>query len=137
MESPDMAVVLRILGWVVVGIAAAVMAWALLWDRSGGRRRCPKCWYDMGATGSLRCPECGREAKSERALHRTKRRWWIALIGLIGVPAAYAMWSAPRVRSERVDRTDPNDSIDLVGQDARPGGCARDLEYRDASAMVR
>lgn len=72
--------------------ACALICWALFWDRSRGRRRCPKCWYDMAGVPGLKCPECGREAKGERALRRTRRRWrWAglgAVLGLIGIGGA-------------------------------------------------
>ena len=55
------------------GLVAA--AWAIFADRSRGRRRCPRCWYDMSRTEGRRCPECGREARREKRLFRTRRRW--------------------------------------------------------------
>src|SRR5436309_1091951 len=66
----------------VAGITAT--AFALFWDRSCGRKRCPKCWYDMsgarqGDNGWL-CPECGHTARVARKLGRTRRHWrWAAL----------------------------------------------------------
>lgn len=65
-------------------IVAAVLVWVgavmllqrgLWWDRGSGRRRCGGCWYDMEKVPGLRCPECGRAARSERGLHRARRRW--------------------------------------------------------------
>lgn len=79
-----------VLGWAGFGIGVVVAAWALLWDRARGRKRCPKCWYDLagakvGEVNALRCPECGRVVKRERELRRTRRRWrW-------GVPALVVM----------------------------------------------
>lgn len=54
------------LAWLVMGGGVVLLGRALLWDRARGRRRCPKCWYDMSGVDSLRCPECGREAMSVR-----------------------------------------------------------------------
>jgi hypothetical protein len=71
---------------VVLGTAGlALLAWALFWDRARGRKRCPKCWYDMqGAEaderGAFTCPECGRTIKRERKLRRTRRRWRWAML---------------------------------------------------------
>lgn len=77
------------------GIGFYLASWALLSDWLAGRckqRRCAKCWYDMSATAGLKCPECGREAKSEKGLHRSRRRWgwaFAATVLLIGGGAAW------------------------------------------------
>jgi len=80
--------------WLALGIAflaAAlfVLARFAIGDRARGRRRCPKCWYDMaGVIGA--CPECGRKIRSERELARTRRpRRWMAL-ALVLLSAALA-----------------------------------------------
>lgn len=73
--------------WVGAGVAGvlalAVLYVALLRDRSRGRRRCPKCWYDMSGVPGLRCPECGREARREKGLFRTRRRLGLAAAGVV------------------------------------------------------
>lgn len=74
-------------GWfggatIVGAIGLLLLAWALLWDRSKGRRRCPECWYDMSG-GGLTCPECGKTVKRERKLRRTRRRWRWAMLGFV------------------------------------------------------
>lgn len=74
----------------------ALLAWALLADRfrtrrlrrRGELRRCPRCWYDMSALPGLTCPECGRTARRERALARTRRPWRWAAVGLIALVAS-------------------------------------------------
>src|SRR5262245_11786416 len=80
------------LGWVLAMAGAALLFWALLWDRARGRRRCPKCWYSMAGVPGLKCPECGREARRESALLRTRRRWrWAApgiALSLVGTQVA-------------------------------------------------
>ena len=69
---------------------------SLLADRSRGRRRCRKCWYIMDGLDSLRCPECGWEAKRVRQLHRTRRRWrWFA-VSVILLIGAYACYLTPK-----------------------------------------
>ncbi len=66
----------------VIGLAVAL--WALFWDRSRGRKRCPKCWYDMSAAPGLCCSECGHTVRNEKGLCRTQRRWrWIALTAVM------------------------------------------------------
>lgn len=84
-------------GAALASLVGLVLLWrGLFGDPRRRERRCPKCWYDlrsgsMPAVGTgtgdadppLRpCPECGHLAKSERALHRARRRWWLILPGL-------------------------------------------------------
>ena len=72
----------------VIGLGGiALTIWALFAGRSRGRRRCPKCWYEMTGVEGLRCPECGREVKRERRLLRTRRRWRVALLGMLVIIA--------------------------------------------------
>jgi hypothetical protein len=67
-----------------LGLAAGLALVGFRFDPHLGRRRCPKCWYDLSATKSLLCPECGHEARSERGLYKTRRsRVTIALACLM------------------------------------------------------
>ncbi|MFT3684957.1 MAG: hypothetical protein QM783_08535 [Phycisphaerales bacterium] len=50
--------------------------------------RCPKCWYNMSGVTGLRCPECGREAKSAAALLKNRRRWLGGAISLFPLAGA-------------------------------------------------
>ena len=78
---PDWA--LNVLG-ILLGVAGgSLLVWALFWDRARGRRRCPRCWYSMEGTLGKKCPECGREARSDRALVRTRRRGGWAALGVV------------------------------------------------------
>ncbi len=52
-------------------LAAALLGF--LADRSHGRLRCPRCWYDMQGQPTLLCPECGTTARNQRDLQRTRR----------------------------------------------------------------
>ena len=85
-------------GSVVAVIGLVLFYLGVLGDRARGRRRCARCWYDMAGLETLRCPECGREAWSERALLRARWRWWLILPGLlllaIGAASAGAPWLA-------------------------------------------
>lgn len=85
------------LWWISGAVAGLLGLWllycSLLRDRSKGRRRCPKCWYDMSVADSLRCPECGNDAKREAGLLKTRRRWkglWLCMLvfltaGFLGI----------------------------------------------------
>jgi HEAT repeat protein len=79
--------------------AVSLAIWSYRGDRSRGRRRCPKCWYDM--TGlALKCPECGHDAKREQQLFRPcryRRRFALALLILA---ASYATWVGPSVKRD-------------------------------------
>ncbi len=99
------AMIWWVLGWAVSLAGAALALWALFRDRSRGRRRCPRCWYDLSATAGMKCPECGCEAKREKQLFRTRRRWGWAVVGAVlialgpmvgfGINAAiHGAWSA-------------------------------------------
>src|SRR4051812_21534781 len=81
-----------LIGWGITAGAAGLLLWALFWDRARGRRRCPRCWYDMAATPGLVCPECGGNARRERRLAKTRRRHRLAvlaaLLAAIGIAAA-------------------------------------------------
>jgi hypothetical protein len=90
--------------WALVALAALfllvggpILAWALLGDRARGRRRCPKCWYSLDAVAGLRCPECGRQARRERQLLKTRRRWRPAALGLALLLIAGGLALAPEV----------------------------------------
>lgn len=92
----DAGTIWLIAGWVLAVLGAAGIVAGMWWDRSKGRRRCPKCWYDMRGAGEAsrgspqRCPECGREVVHERSLRRTRRVW-----ALVGVSAALLLAAYP------------------------------------------
>lgn len=76
-------------GWMLASGGTALLIWALFLDRSRGRRRCPRCWYDMAGVPGLLCPECGRTVESEKRLGRTRRRWrWGAAALALGAAGA-------------------------------------------------
>lgn len=87
-------------GFVLGMIGLWLIYWLLLGDRAKGRKRCPKCWYDMPSADSLRCSECGNDAKGESDLLKTRRRWnglWLCLLVFLG--AGY-LWIQPRVKQD-------------------------------------
>src|ERR1051326_9025355 len=89
----------HLLGAALALAGAALLLWALLWDRSRGRRRCPRCWYDMAGVPGRKCPECGREAKLERRLFRTRRRWKWSVGALVILLTGAAVASVPGYRA--------------------------------------
>src|SRR5688572_6505237 len=80
---PWTAWVLLVGGALLALSGLTLLIWSLFWDRSKGRPRCPRCWYDMSAATGLVCSECGGAAKHEGQLHKTRRRWRLALVGLL------------------------------------------------------
>lgn len=86
-------------------IAAALLLWAMFSDRSRGRRRCPRCWYDMagappGPDGTYTCPECGRVARRERHLYRPRRRWRAVIAAALLAATAVGIEAVPRIRAD-------------------------------------
>ena len=62
-------------------------------------RSCPKCWYLLGGTTELRCPECGHLARSEHVVMRANRRRGSILLGLFFlIGSIYVVQQADRVR---------------------------------------
>ncbi len=80
----------------VIGLSLA--AWALLWDRSRGRRRCPRCWYDLSGTPGRVCSECGYRAKREKKLFKTRRHWRWVFVGILVLAVGYGASVTPRVK---------------------------------------
>jgi hypothetical protein len=90
--------------WLVGGVSGVVgvmvLYRALLADRSRGRPRCPRCFYDMSGIPGLICPECGKDARSPQALRRTRRQWRVALLGVVLTLTGGALGATPKVRRE-------------------------------------
>lgn len=61
--------------WLII---AVLTAWAWHGDGRTDLRRCPRCWYDLSATDSLTCSECGHAARREAELRRSRvSRGWV------------------------------------------------------------
>ncbi len=90
---------------VVLGLAlftGMLLIWAIIGDRSRGRLRCPRCWYDMEGIDTPQCPECGKAIKSDRHLRKARRmKWPFGLAGLCVGLVGYGL-----VNIERVKETD-------------------------------
>ncbi len=123
-------------------ILALAGAWllhrALFKDRSRGKRRCPKCWYDLTgipanvaptrsdpveAAGSeanaWTCPECGRITLREGQMLRTRRHWVPCFAGVIALALSYAAFKTPVVLKSDWTRFVPT-TILIVVADADP-----------------
>jgi hypothetical protein len=94
----------EIMAWFVGGLIAIILlgycGYALFGDRARGEPRCPKCTHPFGNLAGTRCPECGHEAKSKRALLKPRRHWGRATIGFILLVAVALI---VRVRSSGSD----------------------------------
>src|SRR5690606_21932594 len=82
------------------GGGVVLLSWSLWWDRPRGRKRCPKCWYDMSGAAGLVCPECGKDARRERRLLKTRRRRGWAVLAMVLLLAAYPVLKVPVVRRD-------------------------------------
>ncbi len=122
---------------VAIAVAGAVVAGvALFRDPGRGRRRCPKCWYRLTVLGSLKCPECGFQAVYEGRLHWTRRRWRVALVGLVAVIGGGLVGIAPGSWWPLARRITP--TAILLGLDD-PGerwGIARELDERASEGRL-
>lgn len=94
-----MSSVFHIVGIVLAVLAAIGLLIAVYADRSKGRRRCPRCWFDMSATRSLLCPECGRTHKHEGRMYLTRRHWRWAVLFVVLLAGGRAVYEVPRIRA--------------------------------------
>src|SRR5512134_3701851 len=82
--------------WAVLVLFAALtmllLYLGLFQDRSRGRPRCPKCWYNMTGAPSLVCPECGHDARHERRLYRTRRQRWALVCAVLTAGGCGYQW---------------------------------------------
>lgn|GEM_PF-5333407 len=90
------------LTWLLLVVGLIGLSWAMLWDRSRGRKRCPKCWYGLDgvpdADGGITCPECGKLTSKPRKLSKTRRRWALALLPVLLLLGSFASYWYPQVR---------------------------------------
>lgn len=140
--------------WTLLGIGVAAFAIGLFWDRARGRRRCPKCWYDMtgvpravgdGAAAYV-CPECGHGVTGERGLFKTRRRWVLIAVGLVFAAGSHAVYLRPFVRERGwpaavpglvlVYAADPADEFFLANEDRLFHDAKRRL-YVELAARLR
>lgn len=100
-EVGDPEIVVAIAAGLVL-FALLLLVWAIIGDRSRGRLRCPRCWFDMEGIETPLCPECGKAIRSERHLRKARRmKWPFALASVLIGFAVYGF-----VHLERVEETD-------------------------------
>ncbi len=87
-----------LVGTTLMVFGAVLLSWALFADQSRGRKRCPKCWYDMSGAPTLVCPECGKDSKKPAALLRTRRRKPWVLFGLLLALLGTSQFAEPWIR---------------------------------------
>lgn len=114
------------LAWAVGGLLVLVGIWllhrSLLADRARGRKRCPKCWYDMAGAPTLTCPECGRTARSDRHLLRTRRRHARALAALALAFVGYCTLRTPALLKGQWTGLIPTSILVLIAPADVPSG---------------
>lgn len=86
-----------LLGLLFLGTCLAVTWWGLFGDRARGRRRCPRCWYDLSFSSGRTCPECGHTANTERSLFRNRRRLTAAMLAALAAALGVA-WTIEQNR---------------------------------------
>lgn len=90
-----------------VVLLTALAAKSFAGDAARGRRRCPRCWHELGpapaegsgedaAQRSRQCGECGFAAALEKDTLRTRRRIGVGVLSIVGILAIVA---AARIRS--------------------------------------
>ncbi|NUQ52693.1 MAG: hypothetical protein HUU19_08350 [Phycisphaerales bacterium] len=93
--------------WTIAGLGALLLLWSIFRDRSRGRTRCPKCWYDLAGLVTqktpspwpITCPECGKKIEHEQQTRRTRRHWRPAALALAMMLAAYPI---AQIRNARI-----------------------------------
>jgi hypothetical protein len=110
--------------WLLAALGTLLLLWSLFGDRAHGRKRCPKCWYDMSGvlprTDDGRehhiCPECGTHIRSPRRLHKTRRRWAAIPIACLVLLCAYAASGIPQCQQGGWVRLVPSTYLALCAE---------------------
>ncbi|MGE3106810.1 MAG: HEAT repeat domain-containing protein [Phycisphaerales bacterium] len=93
--TSDLIMLARLAGGTLALVAIVLTIWSIRGDRARGRRRCPACWYDMALVPGITCPECGKSARRERRLFRTRRRWRVLMFSIMLLLLGAATWLSP------------------------------------------
>lgn len=87
--------VLSIGSFAAIVLLTAFAAKSFAGESARGRRRCPRCWHELGpapegadaeaARRARQCSECGFEAASEQDTLRTRRRVGFGMLAVAGI----------------------------------------------------
>lgn len=83
-------------------------------DRSRGRPRCPRCWYDMTGSRGFVCPECGHDARRQSNLLRTRRHGGRVMLGFLLVVSGLSLGAVPTVQEQGWSALLPTTGLMLV-----------------------
>jgi hypothetical protein len=88
---------------------------AVLHDRSRGRQRCPRCWYEvLGLAIPVTCPECGRTTRKPGRLLRTRRHYRLAAIAQLILVIGVSTAAYPHSRNGRWHQWLPHTALILM-----------------------
>jgi len=111
-------VLVYLLFYSVAGLALAAGLVALhratFADRSRGRPRCPKCWYDMTGSRGFICPECGNDAARQTNLYRTRRSGMEAVLGTLLLVSGITLAAIPTVQDQGWTALIPTTALMIV-----------------------
>lgn len=71
------------------GLSVVVVGWRA--SPSRGRKRCPRCWYDMVGTTAATCPECGRVITRPSQLLRARVSRPMMALGCLLIATSYGV----------------------------------------------
>ena len=74
-------------GWLLAGLGVWLLVRGRPFRLRHGGRLCRRCGYSMAGVPSLKCPECGRTARSEKQLRvsRGSKRWRLTALTLLAL----------------------------------------------------
>lgn len=99
-----------------LAVAAGIVALhqGVFADRSNGRPRCPRCWYDMTGSRGFVCPECGNDAANQANLHRTRRRGMESVLGALLITSGVVLAAVPTVQDQGWSALIPTTALMIV-----------------------
>jgi hypothetical protein len=138
---PDLSAWILSLGAFGAIVALTVVAArAVAGDAARGRRRCPRCWHELGPAAAdephaRRCAECGHEAKAEADTTRTRRHPGRAAAALAAI-VAIALVARARVFDQGPWSVVPTGVL-LWATPALPGGGYRSAAWELSQRIGR